>query len=426
MTYPPEENASPPSIPPEHESGALGAEHDTNPDRLRINISSTFTADPHTFRSAVSAEGLGAEANDSGAPPDSDQPLFNAFTQQPVRRPERIPHYGHLLLLSLLISIAAGVLGLGFAIASALGWKIPAASASDLQFNLLSEAVLYFIAFGLSLMVFPMVWGRRYFTALQWHGAAVGCRFWTLAGISLACLVLGAFDQYFMPGPSNAPIEKMMSSPGAAWLMFGFGITVAPFFEELFFRGFMLPAMCTVADWTSESLFARPELTLSHEARVALSIPAMILACGISVGVPSAIAYSIYGVLTSTGHHRAAAFAIAVLVGAGAYGALWSRRPSLADENIQLDASGHPRWSVNAMIVGSLATSLPFALLHVPQQGYALGPFLLIVLVSLILCAVRLITRSLAASTVVHSIYNLFIFLIELAVTGGFRHFDRM
>lgn len=419
MTHSPEENVPTPPISPESEPGASSVREGTYPERPLTDAPSDFAADPNAFLPTISAEG-------SEAQPNLDAPLFDSFVQQPVRQPERIPHYGHLLLLSLLISIAAGILGLGFAIASALGWKIPTASASDLQFNLLSEAVLYFTTFALSLFIFPMVWGKGYFTGLQWHGAAVRSRFWTLASISLACLVLGAVDQYFMPGPSNAPIEKMMSSPGAAWLMFGFGVTIAPFFEEMFFRGFMLPAMCTVADWSSESLFARPELTISHEARVALSLPAMILACGISVGVPSAIVYSVYGILTSTGHHRGTAFAVAVFVGAGAYGVLRSRRSSLADENIQLDASGHPRWSLGAMIVGSLATSIPFALLHVEQQGHALGPFLLIIVVSLILCAVRLITRSLAASTVVHSIYNLFIFLIELAATGGFRHFDRM
>jgi hypothetical protein len=78
------------------------------------------------------------------------------------------------------------------------------------------------------------------------------------------------------------------------------------------------------------------------------------------------------------------------------------------------------------MVIASVLTTIPFALLHADQQGHSLGPFLLLVTVSLILCAVRLVTRSLAASTLVHACYNFLIFLTMLVGTGGFRHFDKM
>jgi hypothetical protein len=78
------------------------------------------------------------------------------------------------------------------------------------------------------------------------------------------------------------------------------------------------------------------------------------------------------------------------------------------------------------MVVASGVTSIAFAALHVDQQGHSLGPFLLLIVVSAILCAVRLKTRSLAASTLVHATYNFLIFVLTLAATGGFRHFDKM
>lgn len=78
------------------------------------------------------------------------------------------------------------------------------------------------------------------------------------------------------------------------------------------------------------------------------------------------------------------------------------------------------------MIAGSIAASLPFAAMHAAQQGYALGPFLLLVCVSLVLCWVRLSTRSLAASTLVHASYNFILFSITFAATDGFRHLDKM
>jgi membrane protease YdiL (CAAX protease family) len=78
------------------------------------------------------------------------------------------------------------------------------------------------------------------------------------------------------------------------------------------------------------------------------------------------------------------------------------------------------------MVIASIATSLPFALVHAEQQGHALGPFLLLIAVSLVLCAVRLFTRSLACSVVVHACYNFLLFSLMLIGTGGFRHLEKM
>jgi uncharacterized protein len=51
---------------------------------------------------------------------------------------------------------------------------------------------------------------------------------------------------------------------------------------------------------------------------------------------------------------------------------------------------------------------------------------LLLYCISLILCSVRLVTRSLAASTLVHSAYNFMLFAVMFAQSDGFRHMDKM
>jgi membrane protease YdiL (CAAX protease family) len=284
-----------------------------------------------------------------------ERPLFQSYMEPPTRRPVRIPHFGHLMLLLLLILGALGILGLALGLAShfhLFGWHLSAKAATDVGLNLISELVLYLITFGFGLIVFPLLWNEGYFQGLQWRAEVVRSRFQALEATAFTCFGLAILDQILMPGPANAPIEKMIRSPESAWMMFAFGISLAPFFEEMLFRGFLLPALCTACDWAAESIKGTPP----HP----------------------------------------------------------------------LDASGHPRWSVPAMIIGSIAASIPFALLHVAQQGHSLGPFLLLIVISLILCAVRLITRSLAASTLVHASYNFLIFFVELIATGGFRHFDKM
>ncbi len=292
----------------------------------------------------------------SDAPPSFEPQLFQSYFQPPVRPPVRLPHLGHLCLLILLGLIGLVCTGATLFLVShylpvGLNLTTPAV-ASNVQVILASEAILYLITFALSFVIFPLFWHEKFFAGLQWRGVVARQRFWPLAATALGCAALAALDEVLMPGPSNAPIENMMRAPGAAWLMFAFGTTIAPFFEEMFFRGFLLPALCTAWDWITEQFAQKPAPPL--------------------------------------------------------------------------DANGNPEWSFAAMAVGSTLTSIPFALLHVDQQGHALGPFLLLIVVSLILCTVRLKTRSLAASTLVHACYNFIIFALALIGTGGFRHFDKM
>lgn len=84
--------------------------------------------------------------------------------------------------------------------------------------------------------------------------------------------------------------------------------------------------------------------------------------------------------------------------------------------------NGHPSWSLPAMLFGSVVASVLFALVHAGQLGDALGPIVLIFCVSLVLCAVRLITRSLAASTLTHATYNFTLFVIMAIGSHGFQH----
>ncbi len=290
------------------------------------------------------------------AAPVFEPPLFHSFAAAPVRPPVRIPHLGHLGVLMAIGVVGAASTGVLFLVAGRMqlfGLSLSTQSAAtSVPLILSSEAVLYFITFAISFLVFPLFWHEPFFTGLHWRGVAARKRLWPLAATALGCAGLAALDEVLMPGPTNAPIEKMFSAPEAAWLMFAFGTTIAPFFEEMFFRGFLLPALSTAWDWMVERIARTP--------------------------APS------------------------------------------------LDSNGHPQWSFPAMAVASVLTSIPFALLHVEQQGHSLGPFLLLIVISLVLCAVRLKTRSLAASTLVHALYNFIIFSLALAGTGGFRHFDKM
>jgi hypothetical protein len=281
--------------------------------------------------------------------------LFQYWSEPEVIPPPRIPHFGHLAVLALLI-LLAGATSLLVSLAAVqihlFGVANVQQAGADIHYTLGSQALLYLLAFAGCHFVFPVFWQKGFFAGLQWNAAAALRNGWRLVGAAAVCFVLAIIDEVALPGPPDTPIDKLFQTRLAAWLLLVFGVTFAPFFEETLYRGFLLPAFCTAWDWATER---------------ATHLPA---------------------------------------------------RP--------LDENGHPQWSLPAMVAASIVTSIPFALMHAEQTGYSLGPFLLLTSVSLVLCWVRLSTRSLAASVFVHASYNLLLFSIMLVGTNGFQHLDKM
>lgn len=287
---------------------------------------------------------------------NDDKPaLFeNVFVPDPIVQ-ERIPNFGHFGILAL-IAVCALILAALISQAAIhfhfLGVTNLQQAQADVRYTLGSQGITYFISLCLAWVLFPVLWRRSFLSGIHWNGFIAMRSSSKLVSISLLCFLMAMLNGYLMPGPADTPIDRIFRMPGAAWLLFGFGITMAPFFEELAYRGFLLPATCTAVDWLREKL----------------------------IGVPQ-------------------------------------RRP---------DAFGNPDWSILAMIIGTILTSVPFALMHAYQTGYSLGPFLLLFVISMVLCVVRLSTRSLAASVLVHAGYNFLLFSFMLIGTGGFKHLGKM
>ena len=286
--------------------------------------------------------------------PDERLP-FQSWHEPQIPTLPRIPNFGHVGILGVLAIF--GLLGAALLSKAALyfhlwGISSVAKASTDIHYTLGYMAAVYCITFGAAVLLFPLFWHEPFFAGVQWNGSTALRRLPTLFGAAGICFVLAIVDEIALPGPTNAPIDQLFNTRAAAWLLFAFGVTVAPIFEEMIFRGFLLPALCTAVDWATE---------------------------------------------LTTGRHP-----------------------------LPLGPNNHPRWSLPAMVIGSIITSIPFAAMHAEQTGYSLGPFVLLVGVSLVLCWVRLRNRSLACSVVVHASYNFLLFSVMLIGTHGFKHLDKM
>ncbi len=99
-------------------------------------------------------------------------------------------------------------------------------------------------------------------------------------------------------------------------------------------------------------------------------------------------------------------------------------------EPMQLENLSTPanpaKFSIAAMVVSTILTSICFAAIHAPQIGYSIPVLCLLFSVSVVLTIVRITAKSVAASTLVHAGYNLWNFVLMFFVTGGFRHLDKL
>ena len=265
--------------------------------------------------------------------------------------PRRIPNLGHTVLfftvaiiVLLLTSVSVFALAMGLHL---LGAETAEQLLREPRLLIPSMAAGYLIAGAIVWAIFTHLWQQPFLGGLHWNFSGVSRRWKALLAGGIALSVTVQFLSNYLPVPKTLPIDDFFRNSADVWMVALFGTFVAPVFEELAFRGFLLPSLASAWDWLQGR---RDETALGRD----------------------------------------------------------------------------PRWSPVALAVACTITSIAFALVHADQLAHAWAPLTVLFAVSLVLCAVRLWTQSLAASTLIHSTYNGTIFTILFFATGGFRHLDKI
>ena len=336
--------------------------------------------DPSFLPPAASPDDPAAERERLPVAPVMETPLSAAT-----------PHIGHTILFGFLVALAGFVVGLIFALLLQRVTPHMHESLDQMQTDprivIPIEAVVYAVAASVSFLLFPLLWGRSFGEGVHWRAFIAERRWWVLVAIGVATSLVVQFLSNFLPIPKELPIDKFFTNRLGVWLIAIFGVTVAPAFEELAFRGFLLPSLATAWDWltwrlrTPREAHVTPESEWQQQAALYSSMP------------PEG---------TAVFHH---------------IGAETAKRPG---------SNTDPHWSVPALIFSTVITSIGFAMLHGAQLAHSFAPLSVLFAVSVVLCVTRLRFHSLAASTVVHSMYNATIFVLLFIGTGGFRHLDKL
>lgn len=247
------------------------------------------------------------------------------------------------------------------------------------------------------------VYGAPYWPSIHWRWLRAGQVAAMLAGgvaMMIAVQILGQI----LPMPPDVPMDKLFT-PATAWLLVVYGVGIAPFFEEFFFRGLIYPSLRATFEDGMDGLALRawrPLVRLLAGLGAAGSLfwrwRAALLGIPLSHGADAALLAAVVALLVAL---ALPALPLAAL-GAGMNAMARWRRPEL---------------------LAIAITGFLFGMLHAAQLGWSWAAVLILVLVGVALTAVRAKTGSLSASWLVHCAYNGTLFAATYVTTQGFHHF---
>ena len=181
-----------------------------------------------------------------------DQTLFfpNAAGTPAPDPPVRIPHLGHALLflaIAGLLLLVTQVLLLAFAHPAAASAK----TTFSPKFLVGSEAFSYIVTLAASWFIFPLLWKRPFAVGIQANLDAARRNLLRLIPMGFILSFAVQAMSSLTTLPKNIPIDVFFHTQSDVWLVTAFGILLAPLFEEILFRGFLLPAFAIAYDWLS-------------------------------------------------------------------------------------------------------------------------------------------------------------------------------
>jgi uncharacterized protein len=347
--------------------------------------------------------------------------------------PPATPNLGHTVVFAILVALAGFFIGLVFQLVLMHLAPHMRESAEQMQTDPLLvipvEALIYAVAGAASFLLFPFLWRRPFGQGIHWRAFAVRRHTWLLVGIGVATSVVVQLLSNFLPIPKELPIDKFFTHPLGVWLIAIFGVTVAPAFEELAFRGFLLPSLASAWDWVIQRARTPREL-LGGPTAQQLREGEWQQQTAVSPSLPSDGANIFHRAADSGDAQQGSSNAEQGWGNAERDTSNAERSSSNAERdtsNAERGSSNNdPRWSIPALVFSTIITSIGFAMLHGAQLAHSFAPLAVLFAVSVVLCIARLRFHSLAASTLVHSLYNATIFVMLFIGTDGFRHLDKL
>ncbi len=159
----------------------------------------------------------------------------------PLPAPERVPFWGYTDLC-LVLGLVFGFSVVVVVMVGLLAIPYPSLRTDQTPLALPVQVAFY----GCLYLSFRMVLGLRYhrpvLTSLGWRRPQINLAWMAGGGLVLA-FVLSALGELFKTPKIALPFDKLTNTPASFAFFAIVAVVLAPFFEELFFRGFIQPLL---------------------------------------------------------------------------------------------------------------------------------------------------------------------------------------
>jgi membrane protease YdiL (CAAX protease family) len=181
-------------------------------------------------------------------------PMDNTPNDAPEDASHRIPHLGHALLflaIAGLLLILIQLLLLGVSHPAPVAAHVSASLNVSPKLLVASEALTYLATLAISWFLFPYLWKRSFPDGIEANPDAARRNAFRLIPLGLALSFTVQAVSSLATMPKNIPMDDFFRTPSDIWVITAFGTLLAPLFEEILFRGFLLPAFAIAYDWLS-------------------------------------------------------------------------------------------------------------------------------------------------------------------------------
>jgi uncharacterized protein len=212
-------------------------------------------------------QGLGPETIEGQIDGSRDVPQSSPSTRlQRENPPWTLADVVRILLVAM---VALVVLGAVIVPVAARRLGVPATSAQITENPRVALPVQ--TAAYLVVLIFMVITLRvrqlHFWKSIRWNWPGLRWPAYLLAGALLGFLIEGA--SAFLPIPKEVPFDKYFTDATGAYLMAIFGVTLAPLMEELFFRGFLYPALSRSLGFALSLFITSLAFALLHAAQLA-------------------------------------------------------------------------------------------------------------------------------------------------------------
>jgi uncharacterized protein len=127
--------------------------------------------------------------------------------------------------------------------------------------TVVGQGFAYLVIVAFMVLIVKREPNRDFWQAIRWNWPKNWSSYF-LVGIALSFALQGI--AHFLPMPKELPMDRFFRTPVEAWALSLFSVTLAPLFEELFFRGFLYPVLVRRLGMTTAVLTTAATFGLIH------------------------------------------------------------------------------------------------------------------------------------------------------------------